>query len=196
MKPIILFILFLVAKVISETQSDAASYARYMVENGLDGVLSSQSADSPAFSFASKEDFAECYMKNGFPIFLLADISETSVNLKQYPIGSFTIGANNCTEYDYDGMPYDPLACIRFTFLGEFFQHPYPSNGTEPQFLAFQEKHPAAMDWIKFSGHEFYIWEFWFYQIHYVGGYGNLHYIGYIDPDVYYNATPVAPPFF
>ncbi len=175
-----------------ETQNDAASYARYLVENESYGIFSTQMLNDIS-SFASVEDFATTSNMSGLPIFLLADISETSKNLVEFPFGSFTIYQNNCSEYNYDHMPYDPLACIRFTLVGKFIKNNNDVNVTSQDFLAFAEKHPAATAWINYSGHDFHLWNFVLSKIYYVGGYGNLHYIGQIDPNIYLNAKPVPP---
>ena len=193
-----LFLLLLSILVINtngETMQEAASYSRYLVQNGIQGVFATQYSGDTTYSFASAEDFAESSSANGYPIFLLADISETATNLKNNPKGSFSIIKSNCSVSDYDGMAYDPLACYRVTLMGEFTQKPGPAKITDPDFIAFASKHPAATDWLNYSGHEFNLWTFNFKQIHCVGGYGNLHYIGPIDVSTYLNASPVEPPF-
>ena len=169
----------------------AASYARYMVQNGLDGVFATNYHVNSTYAYASKEDFAESANQAGYPVFLLADISSTAKNLMANPHGSFAIGMTNCSENNYNGLPYDPLACPRLTLVGQFTQQPY--NTSDPDMLAYITKHPAATAWIKSGVHQFNLWTFVLEKIYYIGGYGNLHYIGDIPLDTYFAAEPVCP---
>ena len=189
----ILFVLIVALSVNAETEKDAASYARYLMRYGMHGVFSTQMANIPELSIAMVDDFAETSKLDGNPIFMLANISETSKNLDIFPYGSFSISAENCTTNDFDGMPYDPLACLRFTMVGRFVSNENVVNTTDPEFQAFLARHPAAYDWIKYSPHQFRMWRMQIYYIYYVGGYGNLHYIGEIDTDTYFSAKPVQP---
>ena len=180
-------------KVISERQIEAASHSRYMVQNEIQGVFATQYSKDTSYSYASLEDFAESHLQEGYPIFLLADISTCAINLMNNSKGSFTISVANCSVDNYSGMPYDPLACYRITLLGEFVQQIEPVNMLDPNLLSFIKKHPAAHDWINHSGHIFHLWEFKFSEIHYIGGYGNIHYIGPIDLDLYFSSEPIKP---
>ena len=187
------YLLFIAFSFNAGTEKDAASYARYLMRHGMHGVFSTQMADVPQMSIAMMDDFSESSKLDGNPVFMLADISETTKNLDQYPFGSFTIAANNCTVNDFDGMPYDPLACLRFTMTGRFIPNENAVNITDPEFLSFSSRHPAASDWVKYSPHQFRMWTMNIFSIYYVGGYGNLHYIGEIDTDMYAQAEPVEP---
>lgn len=103
-----------------EDEKMAASYARYMVENEIKGVLSSNSIDFPSYPFGTVEDFTDDYQNSGNPYLLLATISSSSINLLEDPRGTLSIGVANCSSYDFDGMSYDPLACSRVDLVGEF----------------------------------------------------------------------------
>lgn len=178
----------------NEALEQAASYARYMVQNGLYGVFATNYAKNSTYAYASQEDFAESYEDNGYPIFLLADISSTANNLLLNSYGSFAISMTNCTMQNYNGMPYDPLACPRLTLMGKFTKQPGPLNMTDPNLLAFIDKHPASSSWIQSGVHQFDLWTFEFDRIYYIGGYGNLHFIGDIPLDTYLNSRPICPP--
>lgn len=193
MKTIVLFFILFILNVGAETESDAASYARYLVRHEYFGVFSSQLNESPNISIATAEDFAESCKMDGNLVFMLADVEIAAKNLYKNPYGSFSVAAPNCSANDFHGLPYDPLACIRFSLVGEFIRDDFPVNTSDPEFIAFQAKHPAAIDWIKYSGHTFRMWNMDIIKIDYVGGYGDLHYIGEISPDIYFGAKPVKP---
>ena len=176
----------------SETDEDAASYARYFVETEIKGHFATFSAKDNSV-FSSLEDFSQSSTQNGSLIFLLANIGTVSRNLEKNPIASFEINVHNCSEWNFDEMPYDPLACSRVTFNGWFQKSDLPANSTNPDFLAFAAKHPASFVWSYYSPHAFNLWSMHIKNIYYVGGYGDLHYIGNIDPELYFQAKPYPP---
>lgn len=189
-----LYLLFLlITKLFCETEIEAASYARYLVHKEIKGVFAGQYSQNTKYAFASYEDFAESYLQNGQPIFLLANISTTSRNLIYNSYGSFSIFMPNCSINNYDHMSYDPMACYRITLLG-YFNRLSNIDIINSQINVFIKKHPATIDWIKYSNHTFNLWILEIEEIYYIGGYGNLHYIGNIDLELYFNAKPINPP--
>lgn len=173
--------------------------ARCLMKNKLSGVISSRyyskldmsfATNDQTFSFASHEDFVESHLDNGDPMFLLANVSQASKNLRNYSYGSFTVYSDKCPFVNYNNFCEDPLACPRLTFVGEFVFNPNEVFLTSPGFVKYVEKHPTAIDWITHSRHTFNLWYFSVMEIHYIGGYGNLHYIGQFDLDDYSRAIP------
>ena len=171
----------------------AASQARFIVENNLKGGFASMYYKNSTYPYASIEDYAE--YNNGSLIFLLADISTTSKNLLLNPYGSFSITPDNCSVVNYNNMSYDPLACPRLTLVGRFNQCQNLVNTSDPYFLSFHKKHPAALSWINSNVHQFNLWTMDIHYIYYIGGYGNLHYIGNIPVDTYFKANPINSKF-
>ena len=181
-----LLCLFLViAAGLSETQKDAASYARYLVETEIKASFATVSTKS-LFPLASLADFSQSAAKDGNLVFLFADVSQLVNNLKQKPMASLLVTTHNCSVDDYNNLPYDPLACPRVTFSGQFTKLSIPLNQDNVDYQAFIDKHPAASHWI--HAHSFNLWTLDIQQIDYVGGYGNLHYIGNIDRNLYFQA--------
>ena len=187
-----LYFFFFLFFIHAENQNEAASHARFLVENQIKGSFSTLSISND-FALASLEDCSQSFSRDGNLIFLLADISKVAENLKKNPTGSFLLSADNCSSYDYDHLPYDPLACARVSFSGEFKMLQLPLDNKNKNYLNFIEKHPAAYYWINYSPHNFHLWTLDIKEIYYVGGYGNLHYIGTIDVDLYQQSQPTPP---
>jgi len=192
-------------KQLKETEYDAASYSKYMVENEIvgnfgtilrsDSFLKKNSYPQDVVAFTTPEDFAE--FNNGNLLFLLASVGNTFQNLKNNPNGTFSINVKNCSAQNYEGWSYDPLACYRVSFTGSVFVIDGPiTNTSNPDVQQFIQKHPAVEDWIEYSPHMFYLCSMEITQIFYIGGYGNIHYIGPIDPQIYFSAKPLPPPAF
>jgi len=180
----------------SETMQDAASYARYLVQNENYGVFATIDLDGLPFSFM--EDFAELFdnstvhlNNNGSIIFLL---SSQSLNYIAWNGGfsSFTIYQKNCSVYNYDNMPFDQRACIQFTITGQVLL-----IYNELYLKTFLCKHPAAEYWLKPNKdpeqtYSIAIMEIM--SIYYIGGYyDSQHYIGQIDLKIYQNAKIIEP---
>src|SRR5439155_26592505 len=83
-----------------KTIYDAASYARYMMSNEMKCTFATHYFNNSTYAYSSMEDFAESYEKNGYPVFLLADISITAKNLVRNPEGSISINVGNCSKED------------------------------------------------------------------------------------------------
>ena len=105
--------------------------------------------------------------------------------------------ANNCSKLNWDGIPFDQLACWRIDLTGEFGT--FLENVTEkdvniPLVAKFLNKHPAAFYWIRDSPHQCkMVYMIVSKKIFYAGGYGDIHYIGPIDPLKYWDAKPIKP---
>jgi hypothetical protein len=188
----------------TETEYDAASYSKYIVENeivGNFGTILRLNQKTPnrlypedATAFTTPEDFSE--FNNGNLLFLLASIGNTFQNLENNPNGTFSINVKNCSVQNYEDWPYDPLACYRVSLTGRVFIIDGPvTNTSNPNVQRFIQKHPAATNWIQSSPHMFYLCSMEITQIFYIGGYGNIHYIGPIDLDLYFSAKPIPPPY-
>ena len=175
----------------TNNQMIAASNTRYLVQNNIKGAFGLSYYKNSTYAYASIEDYAETYWKDGKIVFMLANISTTHKNLLTNPYGSFVIAPDNCSITNYNNMSYDPLACPRVTFTGEFYQLVGAVNTTNPYFISFYRKHPAALNWISSNVHDFNLWSMNVHDIYYIGGYGNLHYIGHIPTDFYFKSEPI-----
>ena len=179
------FLFLIVILTNGETQHDAANYARHLVSTEIKGSFATffHQNDMPLASLA---DFSESCALDGHLIFVMADVSVVAKNLQKNPMGSFLLSETNCSISDYGNFPYDPLACARVSFNGKFEKLESSLDSQNLDYLAFVEKHPAVLDWLSVSSpHQFHLWKLDIQKIHYIGGYGHLHYIGDIDVNVY-----------
>ena len=187
------FLFLIVLLVNGETQQDAAYYARYLVSTEIKGSFATFSHLNN-LPLASLADFSESSAKDGHLIFVMADVSVVAHNLQKNPMGSFLLTEASCSVFDYGDFPYDPLACARVSLNGQFEKLESPLDSTNPDYLAFAEKHPAILNWLSVaSPHQFHLWKLEIQKIHYIGGYGHLHYIGEIDVDVYFESHEIQP---
>src|SRR6185295_5077519 len=92
------------------------------------------------YPLSSLGDFSQSDAKDGTLIFLFADVSRLSKNLNQKPLGSFLLAVNNCSILDYGNLPYDPLACPRASFSGQFRRLETSLDATNRDYMAFIEK--------------------------------------------------------
>jgi len=191
--------ILLVVETNGEDMDDAASYSRWMVHHQVKGVIASFNYANKYFPFATVEDFCDDGAGKGVPHFLFPDVSSTANNLEINPNGTIAISVANCSTQNYDSMPFDQMACYRVILMGNFSMVNISvlKNTTDPNLKAYYGCHPASRDWVQGqSAHTFYFWTMTIQDIFYIGGYGDLHYIGPIDLETYFSAKPKPPPMY
>lgn len=187
---IVILLSLLSYQISCETVEDAASYTRWILSHETSAAVATfENSSQTLYPFVTVEDYCEHWSLPGYPFFLLANISTTAKNLDQDTRCSLSITIKNCTQRNYENMPYDKLACYRVSFQGELLQFSFDKEKDLQKFL---QCHPAAKYW--FSAHDFNFWVFHIDTIRYIGGYGNLHYIGDIPLQTYLQASPIVPP--
>lgn len=89
-----------------------------------------------------------------------------------------------------DDQVNDPLLVHRAVLLGNLTALPlYGEPGYTQYADCFFTKHPNAKAWEHMPSHQFRFHRFTHIETHYTGGFGNTHFIGWID-DASYRAAP------
>lgn len=92
------------------------------------------------------------------------------------------------------GNHSDPLLYHRATLLGRLQLDLPTYNVSDPEYVAISEcylkKQPDAREWVGPSFHGFKFYRFIPQHVHYVGGFGNSHFIGWLDVAKNYNPAP------
>ncbi|KAI0081231.1 hypothetical protein K474DRAFT_1656712 [Panus rudis PR-1116 ss-1] len=133
--------------------------------------------------FSLQEYYASCH-QNGSLTLLFLPISRHSQNILQSPTHAASISV---------GSEHPTASRPRVAFMGNVtvFRSLNDTPNKEEIQSCYLEKHPDARWWLPGpkEPHIAYWARFDPHTIYYVGGFGNLHYIGYIPLDVYQNAT-------
>lgn len=177
-----------------ESLKEAAEHSRWIINNSVIGFVSTFSIKNTNYPFVSMEDFCDSYNSSGIPFFLLPTVSTTSKNILNNPNASISIALVNCSINNYDGIPYDALACSRMILSGYFsiYDKNPTSNTNDLELLKYFKCHPAAPYLIDIE-HSWLFYKFNIQSIYFIGGFGNIHYIGNIDTKIYFDAQIVPP---
>merc|ERR1711934_1079408 len=85
-----------------------------------------------------------------------------------------------------DDRTKDPLMAHRMVLLGNLTALPsYGEPGYKQYADCFFAKHPDAREWEHIPSHNFTFHKFTHMATHYTGGFGDTHFIGWIDDDTY-----------
>lgn len=175
------------------TEFEAASLAKQLVaKNGVGDLVVDVKHDGQTFPFARTDLYAiDCGVENSdhlsgsillFSTSLGVTIDSLLKNSKQ---ASFSLHE---THYVTDE---EVVTKPRLTLVGRV-QTNLPEHG-DPGYEEIAEcfflKHPAARDWEVFPDFRFY--RLVVEKLHYVGGFGDEHFIGWIGAEKYRNA-PVS----
>ena len=191
---LILLSLLCISHVLAQNQT-IIDWSKWLVGSKANAVLVSMDSELEGYPFGTVEDYVTD--KFGIPYFLISHRSHSGQNLDQNLKSTVSITANNCSQSNWDGIPYDQLACWRIDITGEFetlLETVTEKDNDIPIVAHFFAKHPAAPYWISGSQHQFkMVYLNNIKNIFYAGGYGNIHYIGPIDPIKYLIAEPIKP---
>ncbi|WWC88398.1 uncharacterized protein L201_003309 [Kwoniella dendrophila CBS 6074] len=169
-----------------ETLAEAAHNARDLVKDVKTGTMASvypESSDFAGRPFAMMEYHAPCY-SNGSLALILMPISRSTQNIFQDPGHHIAYTVSMPTE----GIK-SPMSRGRVALMGNVTTLRNLSREDEAELSSCYTKyHPDAKSWIpgnKDSPH-FSIWaRLDIDRIYYVGGFGDIHYIGPIPVDLY-----------
>ncbi|KAI0344655.1 hypothetical protein BDW22DRAFT_1412427 [Trametopsis cervina] len=177
-----------------ETVEDAARIARALVDNSPNAIGTMATifpADHDTLAgqpFSMQEYYASCHT-NGSLTLLFMPISRQSQNVLKSPTSSASISI----------LSERPAASrARVSLIGNVTV--YKDLETAPDREAIQscylEKHPDARIWVPGPDepHVAYWARFDVNSIYFVGGFGGLHYIGYIPPELYASSGSLLRP--
>ncbi|RDB25185.1 hypothetical protein Hypma_007689 [Hypsizygus marmoreus] len=177
----------------AETVKDAASIARKLVDYSKDsiGIMATvYPLDDPRLPdqpFAMQEYYASCH-KNGSLTLLFLPISRHSRNILGNPGRSASISITS--ELPAARQPRVSLMGNVTVFKG---MNAIPDVDVIRQ--CYLEKHPDAKWWLpddENGAHVSYWARFDPHSVYFVGGFGGIHYIGYIPLNLYQRASPAT----
>lgn len=125
---------------------------------------------------------AQSYVDDGSgqPILLLSQLERNIINWSMDQRCSLTVHANvqvNATS--------DPMSSPRTTLMGTLI--PVPDPEVPAARAVYLAAHPYAVNWVDFGDFSFYTFNVT--DVYFVGGFGNMHYIGFIDAEDYLSHT-------
>jgi len=154
-----------------------------MVMEGSIGTLitfQSEAAGSPsvfAIPYGSVADFADTDPSTGAPYLLLSDLERNIINWNSNPGCSLSIH----TPINESDPDQDAMTLPRTTLVGTL-QLVSDSDLKHAQ-AVYLQKHPMAEFWIDFA--DFHMYQFKVTDVYWVGGFGDVHYIGWISAGDY-----------
>jgi len=167
-----------------------ASLARQLVkQEGWGNIATLTKVDdstAAGFPFVSVDAIAsDCAGTLGYtPGSLLLFISPLEENYKNYKESNKISIAVRDTKNQGN-----PLTLHRATFSGTFEELPeYKAANYKEIADCFFNVHPFARNWEYMPSHSFRFHRFTPTRIHWIGGFGNTHYIGPIDVELYKSA--------
>ncbi|KAL1924169.1 uncharacterized protein VTP21DRAFT_7204 [Calcarisporiella thermophila] len=176
--------------VAEETERDAARLARELVRDTTIGTLMSVMKNGTEFEgypFGSVDYFSDaCPTSTGDPIMLLSDIQMNTRNAKAMPKVSLTVRDLRPGSY--------PVAKARLTLYGEL--EPLSADEIPAAKKCMQRAHPETKWWMPPDDkegapfHDFHFYRLRTRGVYYIGGFGGLHYIGYINNELYHSSHP------
>ncbi|KAI8603047.1 pyridoxamine 5'-phosphate oxidase-domain-containing protein [Dissophora ornata] len=172
-----------VTTVLGETHEQAAGLARNLVKNtGVGTFMSIMNADKKdgaleGYPFGSMDYYVDDCDAPGTPLMLLSHLQVNVQNARTTNRVSLAIRK--------EGERSSPMADPRVTLLGHL-AHLDPEQHARAE-ACFVAQHPEAKWWLPGNGfHDFKWYLLKIDAIYYVGGFGGIHYIGWIDVDTYY----------
>ncbi|OZJ02036.1 hypothetical protein BZG36_05078 [Bifiguratus adelaidae] len=165
-----------------ETMQEAASIARRLVRDEGIGTLMSITNGAnvegfDGFPFGSMDYFSDSCPSTG-------DL----MNIKNYKYDrrvSFTVRKHSADPN------FHPMNNARMTMFGTLRQVDDQQFDTVKE--CFLTKHPDAKLWAPRGDstfHDFHFYTFSVEKIYYIGGFGGLHYLGFLDMKTYRQAQP------
>lgn len=187
-------------KIPSEYQ--AASLARQLLRKRKEATIMTKLAakdmgfgsELQDYPFGQVELIAEDCDVEHFPGSFLVFSSQLEVTTWSWVNYANNVSVHIREPIDPKDKSADPLLFHRFTAMGAMKPLPwYNTTGYKPIADCFFATHPDARAWEHFSTHDFRFYRFTpaaaSHSIHYVGGFGNTHYIGGIRKE-YYDQAP------
>ncbi|CAB4436059.1 unnamed protein product [Rhizophagus irregularis] len=171
-----------------ESEKDAAIISRNLVKEFGIGTLVTimnhhEKKDVRGYPFGLFDYFTDDCPSTGNPLLLLSDWQKSIQNARGNDWkASLMIRklSNNDTFF--------PFAEPRLNLFGHLERVSEDEVANVQK--CFLDKHPRARGWLPGGGHMFYFYRFIVHDIYFVGGFGNEHYIGYIDSELYHKVDP------
>ncbi|KAI1318759.1 hypothetical protein EDD11_005830 [Mortierella claussenii] len=169
-----------------ETHEQAAALARHLVrDTGIGTFMSVMNADRKdgtleGYPFGSMDYYVDDCDTPGTPLMLLSHLQVNVQNARTLNRVSLAI-----RRLPAEGEHGNPMVDPRVTLLGHLV--PLDKDRHPRAEACFVKQHPEAKWWLPGSGfHDFKWYHMDIKEIYYVGGFGGIHYIGWIDVDTYY----------
>ena len=216
---VLFFVALVDANLHEHTEDEAAVKARALVASEGVGFIGSVMSSPPnaydnGYAYASMDYFVDqcvdesLQSSNGSPLLLLSTLEVATQNILKNNRISLAIRSKSGASHNDGSERWNkatdeerayaeklvrlagPAALTsRMTLLGTISG----LNTLEENDVAtkcFLARHPDAKMWIKFADFSFYRLDV--EHIYWVGGFGDSHYIGWIDRNKYYNASTLA----
>ncbi|KAF9972510.1 hypothetical protein BGZ73_004350 [Actinomortierella ambigua] len=174
--------------VMEETVADAALFARRLIRNTGVGTFVSvmnnkyQGGALEGYPFGSMDYFSDDCEKSGRPLMLLSHLQINVQNARADNRVALAV-----RKLPGPGERGNPMTDPRVTMMGHL--RPLEKEHHDKAVQCFTAKHPDARWWLPNSGfHDFAWYTFEIESIYYIGGFGGLHYIGWIPVDTYFAA--------
>ncbi|KAG0290712.1 hypothetical protein BGZ96_005820 [Linnemannia gamsii] len=170
-----------------ETREQAAGLARNLVKNTGVGTLmsimnASQKSAVEGYPFGSMDYYVDDCQDGGKPLMLLSHLQINIQNARSANHISLAI-----RKLPGPGERGNPMVDPRVTLMGRLV--PVDADKEKKAEECFVAKHPEAKWWLPGAGfHDFKWYNMEIEEIYYIGGFGGIHYIGWIPTDTYYNA--------
>ncbi|KAF9910078.1 hypothetical protein EC991_007409 [Linnemannia zychae] len=171
-----------------ETHEQAAGLARKLVQNTSVGTFmsvmnSSQKSAVAGYPFGSMDYYVDDCQNSGTPLLLLSHLQINVQNARSSNQVSLAI-----RRLPGEGERGNPMVDPRVTLMGRLV--PVEASKEKKAEECFVAKHPEAKWWLPGAGfHDFKWYNLEIEEIYYIGGFGGIHYIGWIDVDTYYKAN-------
>ncbi|GJJ68015.1 heme iron utilization protein [Entomortierella parvispora] len=175
-----------------ESLEQAAGLARNLVKNTNVGtfmtVMNSarQEGRLEGYPFGSMDYYVDDCDQPGTPLMLLSSLQINIKNAETNNKVSLAI-----RKLPAEGEKGNPMVDPRVTLMGHLV--PVDKEKHARAEACFVAKHPEAKWWLPGAGfHDFKWYNMEIDDIYYIGGFGGIHYIGWIDVATYYGADNLS----
>lgn len=170
-----------------ETQDQVAFDMSAVGDTEYNRILENE-AESPieGYPFTLFDYFVDLPQYPGSPIFFISKLQKSVTNIKHDSRASFTIQSSPKFSCKFmDTTSFTPMESGRVCLVGKVVSI-IEENG--PTFInvcraEFLKIHPDSKNWIGLKDFSFYRLEV--EKIYWIGGFGNIHYIGWIRSKLY-----------
>ncbi|TPX37164.1 hypothetical protein SmJEL517_g00896 [Synchytrium microbalum] len=168
------------------TRDEASKAARYLVKSTKTGELSTIMADTApvasGFPYSSVEYYVDDCTSSGDVLFFLATISTHAKNIRAGSNVSLSIR-------DLSHKRVRPMSRARISLFGELSRVDNDAE-IDQAMKCFLKGHPDAKSW--YIAHDFNVFVLHVTNTHYIGGFGDKHFIGWISGDLYHNSSALS----
>ncbi|KAF9579758.1 hypothetical protein BGW38_003858 [Lunasporangiospora selenospora] len=177
-------------RAVGETRGQAAGLARDLIKNtGVGTLMSIMNAEQhggvvEGYPFGSMDYYVDDCDDSGTPLMLLSHLQINVQNARTRNAVSLAV-----RKLPAPGERGNPMVDPRVTLMGRLVD--VPADKQAKAEACFVAKHPEAKWWLPGAGfHDFKWYTLDIQEMYYIGGFGGIHYIGWIDVDAYYQSRP------